>query len=245
MSRDTRNSIRIFHKQKDGKEIIKRIYPNPPVDWRSFCYENAYELYVTLYTEVCKYFNVLVPEDLPFNVKFCWDTIRSVPIDSDWSKEVKQKIYDDERYKLYSDMKLESLIVNCADSMFNDAYTYIKLACRHNGNKDIDDGIKNNKLRSKLFINYLFNEMLYTQGANLNYCGCWVLRDGSCVYIDTANHRRFVEEYLGLKEIDIERWWVKISTGIVYTHDSINNEQWKTLAKLSKKYNLREKVIGG
>lgn len=80
MSRDTRNSIRIFHKQKDGKEIIKRIYPNPPVDWRSFCYENAY-----------------------------------------------------------------------------------------------------------------------------NY----------------------------------------ISIGTVYTHDSINNEQWKTLAKLSKKYNLREKVIGG
>lgn len=194
---------------------------------------------------MCKYFNVLVPEDLPFNVKFCWDTIRSVPIDSDWSKEVKQKIYNDERYKLYSDMKLESLIVDCADSMFNDAYTYIKLACRHNGDKDIDDGIKNNELRSKLFINYLFNEMLYTQEANLNYCGCWVLRDGSCVYIDTANHRRFVEEYLGLKEIDIERWWVKISIGTVYTHDSINNEQWKTLAKLSKKYNLREKVIGG
>lgn len=235
MSKDIRNSIRIFQKLENGKEIIKRIYPKPSVDWRKFCYENAYELYITMLTEVCRHFNVLTPDDLPLDVRFCWDTITYVPICSDWTKEEKEKIYNDENYKFYEEMRLESDIVSYTDSMFNDAYRYIKQAAESR-----EDGERHRGFSTA----YLFDEMLHTQDANLRYCGCWILRDGSCIFVDTAHHRRFVEEYLGFKELDIEQRWVKISMGYVYIHDNMNNAQWKTLEKLSKKYNLIMRKIG-
>lgn len=234
MSKDIRNSIRIFQKLENGKEIVKRIYPKPFVDWRSFCYENAYDLYITMLTEACRYFNVLTPDDLPLNVKFCWNTVTYVPICSDWSKEEKDKIYNDENYKFYEEMRLESDIVSYSDSMFNDAYRYIKQATQ----------CKQKETKRGFNTAYLFDEMLHTQDVNLDYCGCWILRDGSCIFVDTAHHRRFVEEYLGFKELDIEQKWVKISMRYVYTHDNMTNAQWKTLEKLSKKYHLIIRKIG-
>lgn len=232
---DTRNSIRIFQ-LKDGKETEVRVYPNPILDWRSFCYEDVDNLYNTLFTEVCKYFNVLdCPDALPTNVRYCWDTVTYVPICSDWSQEQKDAIYNDERYKLYEKMRLESDIVSFSDSMFNNAYAYIKRAAESRLDGQRHRGFS---------IAYLLEEVLRGQGANLKYCGCWILRDGSCVYVDTANHRRFIEEYLGLKELDMEQNWVKISMGSVYTHKNMNNAQWDTLMKLTKKYDLKMKEIG-
>ena len=85
--------------------------------------------------------------------------------------------------------------------------------------------------------------MLGNQETNLEYNGAWVLKDGSYITVDVAQHRRFVEEYLGKKEYDMERWWVKVSLYKVYTHDKMSSAQWDTICKFTKKCELGERKI--
>ena len=97
--------------------------------------------------------------------------------------------------------------------------------------------------KSYFDLNYLFYDMIYSQGANIEKCGAWVLRDGSYVACDTAQHRRLVEEYAGLREYDMERYWIKVSMGTVYTHNRMTSAQDKTLNRFFAKYELDEKNI--
>ena len=76
MPRDKRNSLHIYWKE-NGKEQHKVLYPKSilgnKVDWRKFSIEMAYDLYNTMWSEACKYFNVLVPDDLPYRLQIAWN----------------------------------------------------------------------------------------------------------------------------------------------------------------------------
>ena len=104
---------------------------------------------------------------------------------------------------------------------------------------DIDDGIEDNEWRDMCWIGYLFYEMLGLQTSRVD-TGAWVFRDGSYITVDVAQHRRFVEEYLGKKEYDMERYWVKVSLYRVYTHERMTDSQWNTICNFTNKYNLKE-----
>ena len=75
--------IRIFWKV-DGKEKEKQIcVRNVPEK----CWENAVELYNIGWTEVCKFFKVSVPDDLPTKVQWCWQWLPAADICSDIPRE--------------------------------------------------------------------------------------------------------------------------------------------------------------
>lgn len=71
----------------------------------------------------------------------------------------------------------------------------------------------------------------------------WIFRDGSYLVLDSAHHRRFIEEFLGKKEYDMERYLVKVSLYKVHTHNNMTNKQWDTVCKFSNKYQLREQKV--
>lgn len=230
--------IRIFWKV-DGKEKEKQIcVKNLPEK----CWENAVELYNIGWTEVCKFFKVSVPCDLPTRVQWCYDTLPLAHISSDLPKEETDKIYNSYEYQTWKELKIESYATEVTDSMFSDAYKTVIDACKHHGDEDMDDGIEDNEWRDMRWIGYLFWEMLGTQKHRVD-TGAWVFRDGSFITIESANHRRFVEEYLGKKEYDMERYWVKVSLYKVYTHDNMTKEQWKTICNFTKKYELSERKL--
>lgn len=243
MPRDTRNSLHIYY-IKDGKELHKVVYPKEilgnKVDWRQFNYPMAFELYNQGWTEVCKFFKVPVPDDLDFRVRWCWDKVH-IPTVTDPPEREK------EEYKLYKDLFIDSHINSCTDSMFSDSYEMLVRACKAEyGDEEMMERRKRGETdtaKSYFDLNYLFYDMIYSQGANIEKCGAWVLRDGSYITCDTAQHRRLVEDYMGFKEYDMERYWVKISMGTVYTHSRMTSAQDKTLNKFFLKYELDEKNI--
>jgi hypothetical protein len=93
MSRDKRDSIRIFWIEQD-KEKSARIYPTdvPEKKW-----ENGIELYAFGLTQICRYFNVLVPDDLEIPVRWCYDWLPYSDIDPDlsWVEQCNQ-VYNTE-----------------------------------------------------------------------------------------------------------------------------------------------------
>ena len=244
MPKDTRNRIHIYW--KTDKEHHKVVYPKSilgnKVDWRQFGIDMAYDLYNTMWTEVCQYFNVLVPDDLPYRVRVCWDTIHIPSMPDD--KETKQKLKQSDLYKTYIELFVESECRAFCDSMFSDAYDTMIKACKHNGDEDFDDGITNDEYKDLFWLNYMFydSNMFHYQDGRVDV-GAWIFRDGSYICIDSANHRRFVEECLGKKEFDMERYWVKVSMYHVHTHDNMSNAQWDTVCKFTKKYELSESKL--
>lgn len=242
MLRDTRNRIHIYWKAND-EEHHKALYPKSisgnRVDWRQFSIDMAYDLYNTMWTEVCHYFNVLVPDDLPYRVQVCWDTIHIPSLPED--RQERLDLEKTDIYKTYIELFVDSECRACTDSMFSDAYKTLLKACKHNGDEDMDDSIIDDDYKSLRWLCYLFydSNMLHYQNGRVDV-GAWVLRDGSYICIDSASHRRFVEEFLGKKEFDMERYWVKVSLYHVHTHDKMSNEQWDTICKFTKKYALSE-----
>lgn len=241
MPKDIRNRIHIYW--KDDKKHHKVLYPKSilgnKVDWRNFSIDMAYDLYNTMWTEACKYFNVLVPDDLPYRLQICWDTIPipSLPQDKDERNKLKQS----DIFKTYMDLFVESVCRAYTDSMFSDAYKTLVKACKHNGNEDMDDGITDDNYKDLIWLNYLIETVHYQNGRV--EAGSYVFRDGSYIVLDSARHRMFVEEFLGKKEFDMERYWVKVSLYNVYTHDNMTNEQWNTICKFTKKYQLSESKL--
>lgn len=245
MPRDVRNRIHIYWKE-DGKEQHKAIYPKSilgqKVDWRAFSIDMAYDLYNTMWQEVCKYFNVWVPDDLPYKVKVCWDTIH-IPSLPD-NREERNKLEQTDLYKTYIDLFVESECRACTDSMFSDAYNNLYKACKHNGDKDMDDGEINDEYKHLHWLLYLFYDgnMLHYQTGRADVAS-WIFRDGSYLVLDSAHHRRFIEEFLGKKEYDMERYLVKVSLYKVYTHNNMTNKQWDTVCKFCNKYELSEQKV--
>ena len=227
--------IRIFWKV-DGKEKEKQICVRKVPEK---CWENAVELYNIGWTEVCKFFKVSVPDDLPTKVQWCWKWLPAADICSDTPREERQRIENSYEYRTWKELKIESLAAEVCDSMFNDAYSTVIDACKHHGDSDMDDGIEDNEWRDMCWIGYLFYEMLGLQTSRVD-TGAWVFRDGSYITVDVAQHRRFVEEYLGKKEYDMERYWVKVSLYRVYTHERMTDSQWNTICNFTNKYNLKE-----
>ena len=241
MPRDKRNSLHIYW--KTDKEHHKVLYPKSilgnKVDWRKFDIDIAYDLYNTMWTEACHYFNVLVPDDLPYRIKICWDTIHIPSLPED--KEEKNKLRQSDMYKTYMELFVESECRACTDSMFSDAYNTLVKACKRNGNEDMDDGIQDDNYKDIVWLNYLIEKLHYQNGrADV---GSYVFRDGSYIVLDSACHRMFVEEFLNKKEFDMERYWVKVSLYNVHTHDNMTKEQWDTICKFTKKYQLSESKL--
>ena len=227
--------LRIFILE-DGKEIEKRIYPRAYTKLSRTDWDNGTFLSNLAYNKVLKHLKV---DELPDNVDYCWSSLSIPCICSDWPKEEKERIRNTQEYKDYKELWIKSQIVACTDSMFKDNYLWLHHACKHNGDEDMDDGITNLEYKDYLYLGYLFNEMLGWQKSRID-TGAWVFRDGSYLTVDTAQHRRLVEEYMGKKEFDMERWWVKVSLYRVYTHNHMTNEQWETICKFTKKYRLSE-----
>ena len=244
MPRDTKNRIHIYWKTDKEHHVV--LYPKSilgnKVDWRNFSIDMAYDLYNTMWSEACKYFNVLVPDDLPYRLQIAWDTVHIPSLPDD--REEKQKLKETDMYKTYMELFVESECRACTDSMFSDAYNTLLKACKHNGNEDMDDGIINDEFKDLYWLNYMFydSNMIHYQNGRIDV-GSWVFRDGSYICIDSANHRRFVEEFLGKKEFDMERYWVKVSMYHVHTHDNMTNAQWDTICKFTKKYELSESKL--
>ena len=159
-----------------------------------------------------------------------------------YTMEERERIESSYEYRTWKELKIESLTAEVTDSMFNNAYNTVIDACKHHGDKDMDDGIEDNEWKDMYWIGYLFYNMLGLQTSRVD-TGAWIFRDGSYITIDVAQHRRFVEEYLGKKEYDMERWWVKISLYKVYTHNRITTAQWKTIYEFTKKYELSERKV--
>lgn len=203
-----------------------------------FKYSDSYELFNEGYTACCKFCGCLDnPDELPSTVKFAYEDIPLVHINPDETTlEEKQKIWESDAYKLWHELWIKSEIVKATHSMFHDSYKYLIKACKHNGNEDLDDGLVDDDWKDPLWTSYLFNEIVGWYNTNLSYNGCWILEDGSIIYVDTANHRRLIEEYLGLSEYNMERKWVKISINRVYTHKNMTREQWVVLRALTEKY---------
>ena len=242
MPRDIRNRLHIYYKEKyEEKHVI--VYPKSicgnKTNWRNFCIENAYELYSEGITQCCKVFDALTPEDIALRYEFAWDSIShpSLPDDLDEKNRIKQT--DD--YRMYKELWVQSHIRECTESMFSDAYTNLYRACLiENGSNRFElrkeSDVESDRYKSYFDLNYLFYDMLGNQETELINHGAWVMRDGSYITLDTAHHCRFVTEYLGYSEYDIERYWVKVSLGTVHTHNRMTDAQKKTLNKFFKKY---------
>lgn len=54
--------------------------------------------------------------------------------------------------------------------------------------------------------------------------------------LDGSYYGRIIEEYMNLKEKDVERWWVKIQLYKIYSHNRMSDAQKKTINKFLKKY---------
>jgi hypothetical protein len=123
--------------------------------------------------------------------------------------------------------------------MFNDAYVYLKEACKqHNNGEDVDEVTEPADFKGykePFWVNYLLNEHVGMQKSYVP-TGAWIFRDGSYITVESGNHRRIVEEYMGLKEFDMERWWIKIQLYKAYTHKCMSDAQKKTLNKFFKQY---------
>jgi len=249
MPRDTRNSLHIYYKEKhEEKHVI--VYPKSicgsKTNWRNFCIENAYDLYSEAITQCCKLFNVLTPDDIALRYNFAWDSIPHPSIPDDL--EEKNKIKNSDDYKMYKELWVQSHIRECTESMFSDAYKNLYKACLlENGSNRFElrkiQDFENDEYKSYFDLNYLFYDMLGNQESNLKYAGAWVMRDGSYITLDTAHHCRFLTEYLGYNEYDIERFWVKVSLETVHTHNRMTDAQKKTLNKFFKKYKLEERNV--
>lgn len=249
MPRDTRNRLHIYYIEKH-KEKHVIVYPKSicgnKTNWRDFNYSMAYDLYNQGITEVCKTFDVLVPEDIALRYEWCWDSIPHPSLPD--AIEEKNKIRNTDEYKLYKDLWIESHIREITESMFNEAYRNIKMACLYEyGSDELKERNKLEKddtYKSYFDLNYLFYDMLGNQDTNMEHNGCWIMRDGSYISVGTAHHNRFLQDYLGYKEWDMERYWVKISLGTAHIHDRLTNQQWETVNKLQKKYNLTLEKLG-
>ena len=239
MPRDKSKSIRIFWIEQ-GKEKSVRIYPKnvPEKKW-----ENGFELYHFGLTEVCHYFNCLVPDDLDFEVKWCYDWLPYSFIDPDLSWVEKcDKIYNTDEYQYWYKLKRETLACNCTDSMYSDAYKYLIEACRTHEHgvydrdfEDVDEHLTNRDWKEPYWTIHLFNEYVGLQTSKVDD-GAWIFRDGSYITVEAGNHRRIVEGYMGLSEKKMERWWVKIQLYAAYTHKNMTDAQIKTLNKFFKQY---------
>lgn len=251
MPRDTRNRLHIYYMEKLGQEKHTVVYPKSicgvKTNWRDFNYPMAFDLYNQGVTEVCRVFNVLTPEDISVRYEWCWDTIPhpsfKISTNKSHEEELKEKelIRGTEDYKLYKDLWVVSHIRECTNSVFNEAYRNIRMACSSEYGEEIKE---NGDWKSYFDLNYLFYNMLGNQETSLKYNGAWLLRDGSYITLDTAHHNRFLQDYLGYKEFDMERYWVKISMGTAHVHNKLTNQQWITLEKLKKKYNLEYEKLG-
>ena len=258
MPRDTRNSLHIYYMEKLGIEKHIIIYPKfisgYKTNWRDFNYPMAYDLSNQAMTEVCRAFNVLTPEDISVRYRWCWDTIINpsfdVSINKSYEEELKEKesIRETDEYTLYKDLYVYSHIREITESMFNDAFMTLRMACMDEyGSDEMKERKKLERAggwKSYFDLNYLFYDMLGNQNTSMKYNGCWIMRDGSYIPVSTAHHNRFLEEYLGYKEWDMERYWVKVSLGTAHIHDKLTNQQWETVNKLKKKYNLTLEKLG-
>lgn len=238
MSKDKSNSIRIFWIEQD-KEKSVRIYPKnvPEKKW-----ENGTELYIFGLTEVCRYFNCRTPEEIEIPVRWCYDWLPYSDINRDdfssW-KERCEKVYNTDEYQDWFHLHMDTMIVSCTDSMFNDAYIYLREACKyHNNGEDVDEVTEPADFKGykePFWVNYLLTEYIGTQKSYVP-TGAWIFRDGSYITVECGNHRRIVEEYMNMKEFDMERWWVKIQLYKIYSHKRMSDAQKKTINKFLKKY---------
>ena len=238
------------------KHVI--VYPKSicgyKTNWRDFNYPMTFDLYNQGITEVCKTFDVLTPEDISVRYEWCWDTVINpsfnVSINKSYEEELKEKesIRETDEYKLYKDLWVESHLREITESMFNDAYRNISMACKSEyGSERLKERNKLEKddtYKSYFDLNYLFYDMLGNQNTSMKNDGCWIMRDGSYIPVGTAHHNRFLQDYLGYKEYDMERYWVKVSLGTAHIHDKLTNEQWQTVNKFKKKYNLNLEKLG-
>ena len=238
-----KSKIRIFWLE-NGIEKHKTIKVNPPeMKW-----ENSFDLYNYGLTEVCHYFNCLVPEDLYQEVRWCYDWLPYSDIDPDLTWDEKKKIYETDEYQQWLTMKIETWCCEATDSMYSDAYKYLLEACKyHNNGEDVDETdirpkrtqrthlVEDSIWKDPFWINYLINEYIGNQKSYVP-TGAWIFRDGSYLTVDSGNHRRIVEEYMNLKEQDVEKSWIKIQLYWAYTHKWMTSAQEKTLNKLFKKY---------
>ena len=234
--------IRIFWKE-NNKDKTKRIYPKTVMEKK---WENGLDLYMFGYTEVCKFFNVFeCPEQLDGSVRWCYEDITIPQGDPDkystW-KEQCEKIYNTDDYKFWYQLRRESLACRAADSMLTDAYRYLIEACRSHKEiindpdfEEIDEPLKTDGWKELRWIYYLFTEMIGYQTSRVD-TGAWIFKDGSYITVEPAHHRRFVEDFLQLKEKDMEREWVKVSLYKAYTHKRMTDAQRKTLNKFLKDY---------
>lgn len=231
MEKDKRNSIHIFYKVND-KEVKETLWPEN-VDWREFHWKDAYDLYNTMWTTICKHFNVDVTDTLPYVIRACWDCLRIV------DEEPTKGTWEEDAYKLYLDMFVESECATCADSMYSDAYITLRHACTHNGDEDMDDGVTDGEYKDLCWLNYLFYDIMHYPSGRVDV-GSWIFKDGSYICLDSAQHRRFMEEFCGIDEWTAEREFVKVSIYRVYTHPYMTKAQWATVNKFCEKYQLNE-----
>lgn len=237
MTKNKSNGIRIFWIEND-KEKSKMIYPK--LDYDKMSWRDSDYWYIQGLTEVCHYFNCNSPDELYQEVKWCYEHVTG-NIKPDIKGEEYTKALSSDEYKTWLRLKINSEAVKCSNSMFSDAFKYILMACRLNGSEK-DERSPYKDLKSSFDIGWLFNEMLGNQKSYIPH-GAWILRDGSYITVETANHARFVEEYLNLSEYDYERYWIKVQMGTVYTHRNMTDAQKKTLNKFFKQYELKEKDI--
>lgn len=250
MPRDIRNRIHIYYMEKLEQEKHVIVYPKSicgvKTNWRDFNYPMAFDLYNQAITEVCKVFDVLVPEDISVRYEWCWDTIPHPSLSDDIDKQ--NEIRKTDEYELYKDLFVESHVREVTESMFKDAYRNISMACKSEyGSEKLKERNKlekDNTYKSYFDLNYLFYDMLGNQNTSMKNDGCWIMRDGSYIPVGTAHHNRFLQDYLGYKEYDMERYWVKVSLGTAHIHDKLTNEQWQTVNKFKKKYNLNLEKLG-
>ena len=237
---NNKTCIRIFWKE-NNKDKTKRIYPKnvPEMKW-----ENGLDLYIFGYTEVCKFFNVFeCPEHLDSSVEWCYEYMPSADVNKDLSwQEQCEKIYNTDNYKFWYQLFRESLACRAADSMLTDAYRYLIEACRHHEDciydrdyEEISEFLTNREWKEPFWVYHLFEDYIGLQTSNPTN-GSWIFKDGSYITVKAGNHRRIVEGYMGLKEQDVERDWVKIQLYDVYTHDRMTDAQKKTLNNFFKKY---------
>ena len=239
MPRDKSNSIRIFW-MENGKEKSVRIYPKnvPEKKW-----ENGFELYHWGLSEVCQYFKYECPEDVMTKVQWCYDWLPYSDIDPDLSwKEKCDKIYNTEEYQYWYRLHREWRACRATDSMFSDAYNYLIEACKTHEHgvydrdfENVHEYLTDKDWKEPYWVNYLFDEYIGLQKSNAS-TGAWIFRDGSYITVESGNHRRVCEGYMGLSEKEMERWWVKIQLYCAYTHNHMTDAQKKTLNKFFKEY---------
>ena len=238
MPKHKSDSIRIFWIEQE-KEKSVRIYPKnvPEKKW-----QNGTELYVFGLTHVCRYFNCLNPDELDVPVRWCYEWLPYTDINKDMFSSWEErciKVYNTDEYQDWFRLHRETMIVRCTDSMFNDAYIYLNEACKSHDNGEDVDGVTApadfKGYKEPFWVNYLLTEHVGMQKSYVP-TGAWIFRDGSYITVESGNHRRIVEEYMGLKEFDQERWWVKIQLYKIYSHRRMSDAQKKTINKFLKKY---------